>query len=144
MREDELDEFLGKKKLPGFFDSMLKEFPIMRAEGKIFRNPLIDIIDEKNCFKIVAELPGLDKKDIELDAAEDYLTIKAVSKKEEKAEGKNFYRQERSIQQFYRKIPLSEKIIPSKVTAEYKNGILEVTLQKQVKAKRIGRKIDAK
>lgn len=78
------------------------------------REPLVDIINEKNDIKIIAELPGVRKEDIELNAAEKGLEIK-VDTPERK---------------YYKKLELPAKIKPETADAKYNNGVLEVIIKK--------------
>ena len=78
------------------------------------REPLVDIIDEKNQLRIIAELPGVRKEDIDLHATEKKLEIK-VDTEERK---------------YYKSLELPCKVKPETAEAKYNNGVLEVTIQK--------------
>lgn len=78
------------------------------------REPLVDIINEKNDLRIIAELPGVRKEDIELNATEKELEIKVDT-----AERK-----------YYKKLELPCKIKPETADAKYNNGVLQITLTK--------------
>lgn len=101
------------------------------------RAPLIDVLDEGKTIRVIAELPGLEKKDISVNVLEDSVEISTEKKAEvkEEKEREGYYFHERSYQKFYRKIPLPAAVIPEKTKAEYKNGILELILQKKVTTK---------
>lgn len=89
------------------------------------------------------DMPGINKKDIELHVDEDKISVKAERKAEVKEEKKCFYHHERSYAGFYRQFPLPAKVLPEKADAEYKDGVLTVTLPKEEprtleKGKRLG------
>ncbi len=101
-------------------------------EGKALamRSPLTDL--EETDKEVIAkfELPGIDKKDIQLNITENRIEVKVEKKQEKKVEKKGFYREERSYSGFYRAMPLPSEILPGKAKAKYKDGILEVVMPK--------------
>ncbi len=118
-------------------------FPTMHGE----RQPLVDVMDKGAEIVVSAELPGVDKKDIELNVEENTISIKAESKEEvEKSkEEEGYYFHERSYSSYARTIPLPAEVIPEKASAEFKNGILTVTLpKKHPEAKGRGHSIEIK
>jgi HSP20 family protein len=94
------------------------------------RAPLSDIEDTKDSFKVTAELPGLDKEDIKIKVDKDSIEISAERKDVKEEKEKNFYYCERSYSGYRRRFGLPAEIDPNKVDAEYKNGILRVTMKK--------------
>lgn len=97
--------------------------------------PAVDIHEDKENFYFDVEAPGLDKKDFNISLNDRVLTIKGERKSEEKKEGKNYYRLERSYGQFTRSFELPETADTAKVDAEYKDGILKLKLSKKEEAK---------
>ena len=81
------------------------------------REPLVDVYETKDEVKVVAELPGVEKEDIQLHGTEDSLTI-LVDTAERK---------------YYREVKLPAKVDPKAAKTTYKNGVLEVTLPKKNK-----------
>jgi HSP20 family protein len=120
----------------------------MRFPKQLVREPLIDVIDQEKTIEVMAELPGVDKKDIEVNVNEDSVSLAAEQKQEVKQEQeqKGYYFHERSFQKFYRKIPLPAEVIPEKTNAEFKAGILKLTLQKKkpVVPEKAGFKVELK
>lgn len=106
--------------------------------------PVVDIYEEKDDIVVKAELPGMDKDDIEVNISDSELTLKGEKKKEEKIEEENYYRSERSYGAFVRSVELPTDVQADKITASFKNGVLEVRLPKtqEAKAKEIKVKID--
>ncbi len=84
------------------------------AAGAAPREPLVDIVEGKEGIAVIAELPGVEKRQIELHADHERLSIKADS-------GKNTYS---------RLVELPSKVDPASATATYNNGVLEVSLKR--------------
>ncbi len=93
---------------------------------------------------VKAELPGMDKDNIEVNLTDHTLTIKGEKKKEEEIKEKDYYRAERSYGSFFRTVELPKEVHSDKVKAHFKNGILEVRLPKteEAKAKEVKVKVD--
>jgi len=90
------------------------------------REPLVDVVNTDGEIKVVAELPGVDKKDIKLHALDEVLTI-SVDTSEHK---------------YFKEVKLPVEVEPRDAKTSYKNGVLEVTLKKAKKRKLKGRPID--
>jgi len=82
------------------------------------REPLVDVMSEKDRFRIFVELPGVDKDNVKLDVAEDSVEIKTEDEKK-----------------FYKMIYLDSAVDPDSSKASYKNGILTLELEKKEKRK---------
>ncbi|MFI5303360.1 MAG: Hsp20/alpha crystallin family protein [Nitrospiria bacterium] len=108
----------------------------MRNEGLIPEVPAVELYDEKDEIVVKAELPGMSKEDLEINLAGDILTIKGEKKKEEEVKEKDYYYSERAYGSFERSIDIPQKVVPEKVSASFKNGVLEVRLQKTEEAKK--------
>lgn len=100
------------------------------------RVPNVDVIDRENEVVVRAELPGIDKKDLDVTVSEDSVTIKGESRREEKEEKGDYYRREISYGAFSRTIALPASVDGAKAKASFKDGILELTLPKVEPAKR--------
>ena len=139
MKEIDLwDPFGFRKRRRRFLDEF---FPSL-SEGRGFfpkgnREPLLDVVERDKDVQVLVELPGVDKKDIAINVEEDNIAIGAEQKEGVKEEDKKkgYFYQERSYQRFYRKLPLPAVIIPDRSKAEFKNGILEITLEKKTPTK---------
>jgi HSP20 family protein len=103
--------------------------------------PKADLIDRDNEIVVRAELPGVEKDDLDLTVTDNTVTIKGETKKEEKEEKGDYYRSETSRGSFMRTFALPSEVDGSKANAEFKNGILELTLPKVEKSKRHSIKI---
>jgi len=117
--------------LEDFFGETTEE----RVPANIMRVPSVDVIDQGNEILVRAEMPGIDKNNIQIEAAQQGLTIRAEIKKEEEEQKESFIRKERRMGFFQRIIPLPVEIKPNEVKATYKDGVLEVKLPKSEQAK---------
>jgi len=104
--------------------------------------PKIDIWENEEKYVVEAELPGFDKKDIDINITDDILTIKAARKKEEEKKDKNYYYAERSYGEFVRSVRLPSEVDKKAIKAKYNNGVLELTLPKTKEAKEKTTKIE--
>jgi HSP20 family protein len=120
MRED-ID-----RALKGVFYDARAELPVILRR----RHPLVDIYETPDEVVVDADLPGVQKEDIEVSATEDTITIKAEAEKEEEVEEEGYYLKERGHMKFYRRLPLPKKVKPKQIKAKYQNGILTVKLPK--------------
>jgi len=93
--------------------------------------PAVDIKEEKDSFVIVADIPGVDPKDIEVHMENGMLTIKGEKESEKKEEREGYKRVERSFGSFYRRFGLPDTADAEKITAKSNNGVLEVRIGKQ-------------
>jgi len=95
------------------------------------KQPLIDIMDNGSEYIIEAELPGIQKENIDIKLTKNSIEIIGEKRKEEEEKDKDYHRQERSYSRFYRRLPLPEDVKPSEAEATFKNGILEIRLPKE-------------
>ncbi len=100
-----------------------------------------DIMDKGDHYLLEAELPGFDKKDIDIDINGDTLTISAKHEASKEDKKDNYIRRERSYGSFVRSFDVST-IDAANIKAAYNNGILELTLPKLAEQKPESRKID--
>lgn len=135
--------------VPGFgslqkeMDRVFEEF--FRRSGLPMRwGPVVDVVENADSVTVKAELPGIDPKDVDISVSGDTLTIKGEKKEEKEEKGKSFYRVERTYGSFCRSISLPTGVEADKAKADYKDGVLSVTLPKseKVKAKKIPIKTD--
>jgi HSP20 family protein len=106
--------------------------------------PAIDISETDKGIELTAELPGIDEKDVEVTLADNVLTLKGEKKVERNEKGKDFHLVERSHGSFMRAVPLPFEVDEAKVAAQFKNGVLKVTLPMAADAERKTRKIPVK
>ncbi len=107
-------------------------------------SPIVDVAETESDITVKAEIPGIDPKDVDISITGDILTLKGEKKEEKENTGKCYHRVESSYGSFKRVINLPASVDVDKVTAEGKNGVLEITLPKneESKAKKINVKVD--
>jgi HSP20 family protein len=98
-------------------------------------SPLVDIEESEKEYVIKAELPEIKKEDVKVTVENDVLTITGERKFEKEEKGKKYHRVERSYGSFARSFALPEDADGTKVSAEYKDGVLRIHLPKSEKAK---------
>ncbi len=105
--------------------------------------PPLDLSETADKITVKAEIPGMDPKEVDISIQGDTLIIKGEKKEEKEEKGKNYYRMERRYGSFSRVVDLPASVDTNKVTAECKNGVLEITMQKkeEVKPKQISVKV---
>ncbi len=114
---------------------------LRREEGLVSGawSPAVDIYETENSLVVTAEIPGVSEKDIDVRIENNQLVIKGERKFEKETKEENYHRIERVYGNFYRSFSLPNTVDPDKVKAEYKNGVLKITLGKkeEVKPKQI-------
>jgi HSP20 family protein len=88
--------------------------PEAKLEPSESREPLVDVVDDSENIRVVAELPGVDKKDIQMKCADDALTISVNS----------------PSRKYHKEVQLPTVVDPDTSKATYNNGVLEVLLRK--------------
>ena len=106
------------------------------------REPFIDVIENDKEIIATAEMPGLEKQDIEINVTEDMLEISAETKHEEKKEEKGYIYRERRSGSYYRAISLPSPVDPDTSKASYENGVLEIKMPKTEVKKKTPLKIE--
>ncbi len=97
--------------------------------------PAVDIYETENSIVLKAELPGIDPKDVEVRVEDNTLYLKGERRFEKETKDENYHRVERSYGSFARSFSLPNSIDADKVVAEYKDGVLNLTLPKREEAK---------
>jgi HSP20 family protein len=98
-------------------------------------SPAVDIYENENELVLKADVPEVDPKNIGIQIENGTLTLKGERKFEEQKTGNGFHRVERSYGTFVRAFSLPETVDGEKVKADYKNGVLTVTVAKKEVAK---------
>ncbi|HOV91076.1 MAG TPA: Hsp20/alpha crystallin family protein [Syntrophorhabdaceae bacterium] len=124
-----------RKEMDNIWDTFFDRRPV-RGDGVSEWMPSLDVSETKNSYIVKAEVPGIDPKDVEISLSENVLTIKGEKKQEKEEENENYHIIERSYGGFTRSFKLPGQIQGDKVKANYKNGILKITLPKTEEAKK--------
>jgi HSP20 family protein len=97
--------------------------------------PDVDITETDTAYLIKGEIPGVNKEDVKVKIEEGMLTMSGERKQEKEEKGKKFHRIERSYGSFMRSFRLPDNVDESAIKAEFKDGMLNVTLPKSAQAK---------
>ena len=136
-RGDEVSPLLAlHREMNRVFDNFFRGFDLMPFGPDRFLDqgmgwPNIEVSETDKEVKVIAELPGLDEKDLGVELANGVLTISGEKKSESEDRGRLF--SERYYGRFERRIPVND-VEQDKVTASFKNGVLTVTLPKTSRA----------
>ena len=126
------------------FDNLFQGFfrPMQRVEEDARQGlaPRLDVVERENEFVVQAEMPGITRDDIEVTLENGILTISGECRNEkDETNGSRLIRQERQYGKYVRSLRLGKEVDEKKIKANYKDGILELTLPKleEVKPKKI-------
>lgn len=119
--------------------------PAFRYEGTFsVPSPAIDVTEDEAAYKVTAELPGMNEKEIEVALSDGTLTLKGEKRQEKEQNEKNFYLSERSYGSFQRSFTLPNGVDREKIAADFAKGVLTITMPKTAKAKESQKKIEVK
>jgi HSP20 family protein len=97
--------------------------------------PAVDIYEQEGNIVLKAELPGVDPKDVDVRVENNVLTLRGERKVDSDVKKEGFHRVERAYGTFGRSFTLPTVVDTEKIKAEYKDGVLRVTLPKREEAK---------
>ncbi|MBV8334748.1 MAG: Hsp20/alpha crystallin family protein [Alphaproteobacteria bacterium] len=109
-----------------------------------FSMPAIDMSEDEKAYKITAELPGMDAKDVDVSVTGDMLVLKGEKRQEKEEKDKNYHFSERSFGSFQRSFELPASVDRNKIAADFSKGVLTLTLPKTAEAQTPVKKIDVK
>ncbi|GLB57946.1 Hsp20/alpha crystallin family protein [Cytobacillus sp. NCCP-133] len=125
-----MNQLFHEKPVKGFLQTM----------DDFFRNPFplsssfhVDVTETDTDHIVTAELPGINKEQIQIDIMDNYVTISVKSAEliTEEDENRKVLKRQQSLQRSSRTIPLPQPVNEKKVKAVYKNGLLQITVPKQ-------------
>lgn len=102
-------------------------------------SPRVDIVERDEEVEVSVELPGVDRKEIDVTITDDALTISGEKREEHEDHGRGYYRMERAYGAFRRTVPLPVGVDGTKAEATYRKGVLTITLPKIEDARTIQR-----
>lgn len=122
-----------------------RHLPLITAESGLTigrKRPYIDIVETDKEIIATAEMPGLDKKDININLTSDTLELSAEIKHEEEKKGEDYVYRERRSGNYYRSVSLPSSVDVNGAKAAYNNGILEIKMPKTEIKKKTPLKIE--
>ena len=140
---DRLFDRLGS----GFgFPSLRRMFDVEPAwrSSFSFSTPAIDMSEDEKAYKISAELPGIDAKDIDVSLSGDMLVLLGEKRQEKEEKDKNYHFSERAYGSFQRAFDLPTTVDRNKIAADFSKGVLTITLPKTAEAQKPQKKIEIK
>jgi HSP20 family protein len=133
-----------QREVDRLFEDFTRGFPAMPALGGNGSGlmPSIDVTETDKEIEITAELPGLEEKDVQINVADNLLTIRGEKKAEREEKDKNYRLVERSYGSFERTLELPSGVDPDAIKANIAKGVLKVTVLKPAPAQ--SKKIEVK
>lgn len=131
--------FKRRSEVPNVFSEMddivrrmWYDFPFhnLQEDADLSWSPRLDVSETDKALEIVADLPGMEKKDINVSLDGNLLTIKGEKKEEKEKKGKHYHTIERRSGSFYRALRLPIEVESDKIDASFKDGVLTLTLPK--------------
>ncbi len=135
---DFFDEMERRRKQ---YNKLFEKFGVRPLMIEGFRKPLTDVQETGTSIIADMELPGVSKKDIEINVMENELEVKSTSKTVKEVKKKGYYRRERGYQGFYTRFSLPAKVIPNKAKAEFKDGVLTIKIPKVAVKMKVKKKV---
>ncbi|RZF23353.1 Hsp20/alpha crystallin family protein, partial [Paraburkholderia sp. UYCP14C] len=127
-----LDPFAGRGALERWFG----DFSSARFQ------PRIDVVDEGKVLRVTAELPGMERDDLNVTVEDGALVLRGEKKQDVRSEEDGCYRLERAYGRFVRTIPMPDNADPEHTLAKFDNGVLTLTVPKSEPSRATGRTID--
>jgi len=129
----EMDSFINE------MNNFVERLPF--GLGRI-TDPRVDVYQTEKDVIVKAEIPGVSKEDLNVYIDENMIRLSGQTKRDEEYKDDNIYRSERYYGSFSRTIPLPVEVKSEKASAEYRDGILKITVPKAEPGKIKGRRID--
>ncbi len=140
----EMDRLFDRFGFPSF-RRMLDIEPAPRPLGTFsFSAPAVDLSEDDKAYKITAELPGLDAKDVDVSVSDGRLLLKGEKRQQKEEKDKNYYFSERTYGSFQRAFELPAGVDRDKIAADFTKGVLTITLPKTAEAQKQSKKIEVK
>lgn len=127
-------DFFSFGSLKNEIDRLFENFHLGNGFGPGALVPSTDVAETDTMIEITAELPGLEEKDVQVNVADNVLTIKGEKKAEKEEKDKNYRKVERSYGSFYRSIELPAGTDLDKIKATLSKGVLKVVVPKAAAA----------
>ena len=131
-----------QREIDRLFEDFTRGFPTFSGNGATALMPSMDVTETDKEIEVTAELPGLEEKDVQINLADNLLSIRGEKKAEKEQKDKNYRRVERSYGSFERTLELPEGVNPDAIKANIAKGVLKVTIPKPAPAQ--AKKIEVK
>ena len=131
-----------QREIDRLFDDFTRGLPAFSSGGATEMLPSVDVTENDKQIEITAELPGLEDKDVQVNFADNVLTIRGEKKAEKEEKDKTYRLVERSYGSFVRSLELPAGVNADAIKASIDKGVLKVTVPKPVPAQ--VKKIDVK
>jgi HSP20 family protein len=130
------EPFTGLTRLNETFKDFFNDFWTQEPEeAPNLMAPAIDVSEDQNRIMVTAELPGMERKDVQVELKNGVLMMRGEKKQETESKDKQYHRVERRYGAFYRALVLPETAETGKIDATLKNGVLTVLVPKREEAK---------
>jgi len=118
---------LGVRRLNALLDEALTGWPVGNGVSTSAWLPSVDVFEDKESLKIVAELPGLKPEDVKITLENSTLTLRGEKKQVAEEKTERVHRYERSYGSFERSFSLPNTVDAEKVAASFENGVLDAS-----------------
>jgi HSP20 family protein len=146
VRRGDSDLMRFRNEFDRLFDDFFRDpfglIPFRRVEVDFL--PRVDVLETEKEVKVMAEIPGMEEKDVEVSLNHDILTISGEKSSENTEKNGQYHRMERTYGSFRRDIQLPSDVDPEKVEATFTKGVLTVTLPKPAETVNRVKKISIK
>jgi HSP20 family protein len=140
----EMDRLFDRFGFPSLRRMFNMEPPWRPGSSFAFSAPAIDMSEDDKTYKISAELPGLDAKDVDVSVSGTTLVLKGEKRQEKEEKDKNYYFSERAYGSFQRAFELPSTVDRDKIAADFSKGVLTITLPKTPDAQKPQKKIEVR
>jgi len=127
---DPMDSFRGFR---GELDRIFNTNTATYADGETNWVPAVDIREAKDAYEVVADVPGVEPKDIDISLEDGVLTVKGERKFVSKDEGEGYTRSERTYGNFHRRFTLPDTADADNISAKTEHGVLKLHIPKKEK-----------
>ncbi|MGI6603893.1 MAG: Hsp20/alpha crystallin family protein [Firmicutes bacterium] len=121
------------------FDHTLSHYPF--ASDRRGWQPVVDIYEDENEITVKAELPGVNRNDIDITITANSISLRGELRREEEHREEGYIRSERRFGQFFRTLPLPAEVKPEEARASFRDGILEIRAPKAEPGRNDGYKL---
>ena len=129
---DDMERFFNQFVPRSWFGNLRRDWPDFGelASSMDIRVPHVDVIDDAESVVIKAEIPGIAKKDLDIEVSDNAVTIKGETRREKQTKKRGYLQNEIRQGSFLRNIPLPCAVDADKARAVYNDGVLQLTLPK--------------